>query len=870
MLHRGAWGNNPAYGTRIDTAHFDEIQPDFTSGFVKEFNFSTQLYNAPFIFEDYDEVGRLAAAIPGETMNYAVANSMAPLKMRTLGIKTPDDAARHLIRQISVREKQPGSFSIHGKPVLFVFNISAFTPTEWKTILQKVRAAIPGQDLLAIGQRSVFEVLGLPNPQAYMTEVLAVFDGIMFWGGPLDAKLKNLEFARQAMKTLAKNKLLFWVLTNGYWRPEKGMFRGPIGTQSWRDQLELCFKDQFDGVIIESWNDLEENTDVLPSVNKGGVIFELLKYYSAISNGHEYYAAPPGLLLTQPREILAGDTLRVEVLSLPVKIPRRTFRLELDDDDDGATVYRSPEQLVPPDAAEEFIFSIPTRSLAESKRLAYRIVVDGKTFATGSWTTLRNSRLESPWTQGAVLGSQIPSEEISFHLRPEGAMRKAEIRVRHDVPLSRVDIYRNGHPVWSMDADRLNQKHDWQHGPVGIELDFQMPQYDEETPDRSGVMMVTGGALVRGFDMRGESLVTAPNRAEWNSPRQPGVRQFNVKLLADADDSTCLTVNLTKLNQTFSFTMGELRGRGIVEYKTSPHGRVWIRETDNPVIWKYMPGALGTGVDETVLLHPAGEIHENEYWLWVVDKDGKTFRSQPVTIFHEKRKGEDAQWLWDETAGQRFSAMVSRDEQMEEAWSFDGTAARVYPDEGGSGALLRLGGGMFRVGHFEPDAVPSIVERASEKALHFDGTDYAQIDAGAFPQGAFEMSLDVCPEKFTAFDQTLFFNQTNLTLCLKPDGRVDLKFTEVEGAPQPQELLGAEKIPLNQWSHISVRYDYQKLTLEVNGKSTSVPLAQGPAWDVSSESYLGARVGGTQGTQVGNGFTGQLDNLKIRCGVLAR
>jgi hypothetical protein len=866
LMHRGGWGDASAYGTRMDTDHYDEFQQDYSSGLKTEFDALSALDNAVFI-QDFGNIRKLAAAAQGGKTGYAVVNTLSPLALKQFRINTPEDCANYLVKQLSTRAEFPGYYSIDGKPVAFVFDVGGFTPDEWKIILRKTRDAYPGEELRFIAQRSVFVVLNTPDPQAYMNDLLGVFDGIMFWGGPQDAKEKNLALARQSIKTLGQDKLVFWVLTNGYWRPEKGMFMDPRETGVWLDQLKLCFRNEFDGLVVESWNDFEENTDVAPSRENGGVFFELLKYYSAASNRRDCTVADPGLLLVHPREILAGETLAVEVLSLPVKTARSFFRIQIQDDG-GRIIYSSPEQSVPPSAAEKFTFSIPTRFLAESRRLAYRIIAGDKTFNTGSWTLIRKSKLESPWIQGTVLSRLIPSEEVSFNFTAAGSTRAAEIHIHHDVPLSRVDIYRDSQPVWSLDAARLDRSREWQHGPVSIELDFQMPQnYAGENSDRSAVLSVSNGALVRGFDKLGNSLVTAPDRAVWSDPPALG-RQFNVKLLADADDSTLFTVNLTVLKQTFTFTLEELRRHKLLEKMTSAHGRVWIREINHPVFWQVEPGGLGTNVDEAVSLRPAGEALANDYYLWVMDVNGNTFRSQPVTVFSKDRKGDDAQWLWDESAGQRFAAPVPRDEQKDEVWSFDGVPARVYPDEQNNGILLRLGGGMYRAGHFEPDAVPAGVDCGSGRALHFDGSDYAQIDAGAFPQGAFELSLDVCPEKRINSNQTLYFCRSNLTLFQTSDGRVGLQFKGLQDMPQPQEVLSTDKLPLNQWSHVNVRYDYQTLALQINGAVVSVPLAKGPVHTVSAESYLGADIGGDESTRGGRFFTGGLDNLKIRCGAL--
>ncbi|MCK5920853.1 MAG: hypothetical protein KAG66_07920, partial [Methylococcales bacterium] len=327
LVHRGGWGDSPAYGTRIDSFHNDEFQQDYSAGLNTEYAKLKELHNAVF-FQDFGNVKGLASAATENGMNYAVMSVFSPLALSGMGIKTTDDCVRHLVEKLSIRKEYPGYCNLEGKPLVFIFNVSGFTPEDWKTILRKTRAAYPGEDLLFIGHRSVYELLAQPDPQAYMTGVLEAFDGIMFWGGPQDVKLRNLALARKSMKTLGKEKLVFWVVSSGYWRPEQGIFVDPRGTGVWRDQLELCFTNDFDGLLIESWNDLEENTQVAPTRSAGGIVFELLKYYSAISNQRDYAATDPGLLLAHPRDVLLGEVLDVEVISLPVKTPRKAFQLQ--------------------------------------------------------------------------------------------------------------------------------------------------------------------------------------------------------------------------------------------------------------------------------------------------------------------------------------------------------------------------------------------------------------------------------------------------------------------------------------------------------------------------------------------------------------
>lgn len=863
LVHRCGWGDNPTDGSRMSPDYYDCYIHDYSAGIAAEYDKLREMDKNAVFIQSFGDVRTLASGAASSGMGYAFSESLSPIVLPDLNIKTPEDCAAYISRHLALDKEFPGYFRINGNPVVCVFDTSAFTPEEWSKILQIIRNAYPEKNLRFIAQRSVYDVTRMKDPSGYMKHLLSAFDGIMFWGGPLDVKQENLKLAREAETALGQKKMIFWALTNGYWRPEKGIFRNPCNTGDWRDELKFCFESELDALIVESWNDLEENTEVLPTRETGGIFFELLRYYAEISNHRTYVAEYPGLIVTHSREILLGEDAKIEIITLPVK-SRSVFSLQVEDEA-GRLIYRSPDQKASCNCAEVFTFSLPTSSLQKSQVLFYTITVDGKCFNSETWTQICRSKLNTPWIQGVVLSRVIQMPEPGLVLYP--AENRADVRLQHDIPWVNVDLYCNNQVIWSLDADRLNRQFDWNHGPVSLEFDFQRPRtYVDENNDRSAVMTVANGSFVRAYDKFGNSLVAAPDRITWSAPPVFS-RKFHVKLLADANEDTLFTVDFPKLKQTIRFTLKDLGSRNFLEKMYSPHGRVWIRRTDHPVVWKTNPAGLGTNVQETVALGSADSRVKKEYFLWAVDQAGHTYRSRPTTVYSYCEKKKTKQWFWDENIGKRFAASVAGNEQMSLVWSFNDPSSRIYEDEHGFGIWLRLGGGMWRAGHFEPDAMPKVIKEQDGSALQFDGNDYVQMDSGAFPQGAFEMSLRIRPERTGAERQILFFCESNLTLFLSPDGRIGIELRELQGLSSDQKLNHPDVLPLHKWSNITLSYDYQELTLGVNGKKVSVPLAKGPVHRPAKEGYFGANVYGAHDTYASQFFTGDMDDVVIQCGV---
>jgi hypothetical protein len=213
---------------------------------------------------------------------------------------------------------------------------------------------------------------------------------------------------------------------------------------------------------------------------------------------------------------------------------------------------------------------------------------------------------------------------------------------------------------------------------------------------------------------------------------------------------------------------------------------------------------------------------------------------------------------------------VAADRIPDLRYDFDPTRGAVLLTDAGVPFWATLGGfsnsttgrgavnGLFR-GKY-PDHVshsnPQWVTDDGKPCLEFDSAGtYLELPREAIPwRGAFTIDFDIKPN--SSKDQSLLINgtvarQTGLALDIK-DGKLQASFKDADW--NIDRFATNLAVPPNAWSSIHLSYDFEKLTMSVNGKTESFPLTL-PA------SNIGFTIFGAGWT--GNAFAGRLRNLHI-------
>jgi hypothetical protein len=282
-----------------------------------------------------------------------------------------------------------------------------------------------------------------------------------------------------------------------------------------------------------------------------------------------------------------------------------------------------------------------------------------------------------------------------------------------------------------------------------------------------------------------------------------------------------------------------------------------------------MPLPLNT---KTVSFHVQiwPEIATEEYHLRLTSIDGKEFRSRPLLVPSTNPPAMKTLRVYSDAQKKPVDVQVAADRIPDLRYDFDPTRGAVLLTDAGVPFWATLGGfsnsttgrgtvnGLFR-GKY-PDHVshsnPQWVTDDGKPCLEFDGAGtYLELPREAIPwHGAFTIDFDI--KLNSGKDQSLLVNgttarQNGLALDIKDD-KLQASFKDADW--NIDRFATNLVVPPNVWSSIHLRYDFEKLTISVNGKSESFPLTL-PA------SNIGFTIFGASWT--GNAFAGRLRNLHI-------
>lgn len=862
LTHRGGWQVD-AYASRFDPFHEDELIYDTRRGLEAEFELLNRM--GPFTFvQDFGKPEQLAAAAVDNDGSFAIINTVSPIAVRQYGVENADDMAEYLLKQLAIKLEYPNALRYDGKLVFMMFNIGSLeTPEEWRQVLDRLRAAAPEEDILFVFQRSVM----VTNPD-YLKKMGEVFDGLIIWAGPLEAKLRQKRQYREAMAELGKPARIFWGVSNGYWRPEKGWYHDPEGTATLRKNLEIALSEDFAGIMVESWNDFEEHTFILPSREHGSVFYDLLSYYAARSTGASWTAEGPGLYLSARKEIMPGETLPLELLVLPVskEAPRRV-RLLLENEA-GEPLYRSSELSFAPDAAEAVRFGVPTRALARERLLVPKLVVDGHTRDTGTWVRMAPSLPKDPWWRYVTLAEVLPMDGVSFSVdgaAPGGMIEPG--RARRSVRLAetepedsrfRLDAYRNDTPVVGADFERRVLEAIPTERRFSLMLDFRMPmRYQGETQNRGGRLILPEGAgeWVAGVERYGHDIVVSKRVLRWKAG---GDRKALVQALADLEDRDApIRLEIPAVDFETTFTADELEAAGELQFRMTEHSTLYIRPTERPV--GFPESIAREPVDLETTISARNESWAPEYYALKLDGDLGIGRSLPVLL--DRPGPAQPYWFWDAAAGERFAADEARSRILDLRWRFrEGGGVSALPEGRFPSFGFDLGGAFHRAGGFNPDGVPSWIEGGG---LSFDGDDLMLLRANRFPRGAFRMEMELALDRLDR-DQVLAYSQNRFDLRVTPEGAVRLAVT---GQPNKPEAVSEPGVfPFWKPVELHLSHDFKSLKVSIDGQ-TVVDLPHATHWNGPALTLVvGQKARGTQIWNYEDGMRGTLERFGLSFG----
>jgi len=520
--------------------------------------------------------------------------------------------------------------------------------------------------------------------------------------------------------------------------------------------------------------------------------------------------------------------------------------------------------------AEARTFQIPTAGLPNARTLVPAVIADGVTWPTSTFCVLRKTRLHHPFWVHMTLGEALVPKHVAFAIdgqQPGALLRNASARsatvdVTVAEPMDRLEILKNGLPVYSAAFDRdlrlSTAGRDYQ--TIGFYWDAPSPQPGASGDFSGSVTLLQGRVLDAVQTQQAQDVKRGPNLVAWEHGSRRGLHNA-VKIVFEGGEDTVFQVSMPGQNTTLNVTWRHIRDAGRVEFPLPPRARLLVRHLDQPT---GPPRPLNeTSFRATIPLSTVADRPLNDYVLRIVGPGARVYRSLPIQVDTTPLTDPTEARGWDAQRQTPITVPAAAAEVESGYWSFDAAVGRVEPDANGWGFDCELGGSYVRDGRFRPGNVPTRVPGKGAGGLHFDGDDVCRFPPQILPCGAWHIDMWIRPESHGTERQTLFYCGLPLHLYLEPDGSVGATYGNGNDIVRigSRTLIGS-----GAWTRVTLSHDLASLRLCLNrSEEAAVPLP-GPRSHIAYFSSLGAILPSAHTSSPRGGFAGLLDEVRIGAG----
>lgn len=795
---------------------------------------------------------------------------------------------------------------IDGKLLITSYGAASYTPAQWKEVLDELRARV-GDSFVFLP--SLTNVVGLRGPlmegnpipraeveaaKAYLREYLDVCDGIYFNYPPALRKKDHsfdAEFYREVFIPVFKSVLAEPAYRDKYlglsaYRAHMASDRGnnlhEDYTRTLRSSFEAAMEARPDVIILPEWDEQNENTSFRPTVYGGTTSGRLLRYYMSRIKAEPPTPWPgddtsiPNLILSARKLITLGEPVIVELVNVPDGTTG-TYQVELALQDEAGRVVRSfPPVSFDSAALQEERLSLPSETLPDVRALVPVLTVRGYQGRDLSFDSgFHHIQVRATWNWDYLCVRQplrdlLPEARVELAWRP-GAGADGSLTLTGTVSapqeLGLVELLGDDDEVYAVDANGEFLRDD-----PDVER-FVVEYRALNTVPLQGALTLRGATspvwLCQGAQV-------APVAVEGPAPGQ------RIELLTEASEAIrwiYFAVPRDRLTEatldwdfdagSFSVPLREVLAKQIIarDFEGTVHVSVqpYRRQIDLPC------HLTEREVSFEVPIWP--EIATEQYHLRITTADGKLFRSRPLLlpdaedttrvplrIYSEtEQRGVDVPVaparipvLDYEFDPERGAVLLGGDDRP--FWAVLGGYTNTTTGRGSPNGLWRSTRGQYPASATR--SAPAWVEEEGRPCLEFDGAGtYLELPRESLPRrGAWTLSFEVKPADDR--DQYLLVSrigasQRGLGLAIE-DGKLVARYHDSDwGTPNSATGLA---VPAGQWSTITVRHDFEQMTLSVNGETATCPVTR-PAYNI------GFTLIGDGWT--GNWFAGRLRGLHI-------
>lgn len=801
--------------------------------------------------------------------------------------------------------KSPHAPRIDGKLLITSYAAESFTPAQWAEVLATLRRRV-GDSFIFLPTMTNVVALRAPynagEPisrarmeavKAYLRSYLDVCDGIYFNYPPA---LRNLDrtfddaFYRDLFIPVFKSvlnepkyrgKYLGLSAYRAHMSPDRGNSLHEDFTRTLRGSFEAAMDAQPEVIILPEWDEFNENTCFRPTVYSSTSSQRILRYYMSRIRGTDPSPMPdddvtvPNLILSARKAVTLGEEIIVELLNVPDGTESAPYSAELQLLDERGQIVRVFDP-VTFDAAQlqEHRLRIASETIPDVRAVTPVLTIHGYKGAEHVYDEgFHHVQIRATWnwdhlTVKQPLRDLLRPVSVQFTWEDHAEDRDADssrvivgaINAPEDLAL--VEVLGDDDEIYAVDVNdeffRASEEHERfliEYRSLNtVELEGSL------TVHNASVWWRTHEAVLHQPDA---SASHSGNRFNFKGVASEHRRWIYVAIpkgdLEAAEfvfdfDKAQFTVTAREVLQRQMIAQGFESGLHITLYP-------YRRQLDMPYHLNQRQALF------RVRVWP--EIATEQYHLRATTISGKTYRSRPLLLPRATNEGNLTLRILSEQQ-RPLDVAVAASRVPVLRYEFAPDRGAVLLTNAGRPFWATLGGftntttgrgagnGLFQ-GRY-PDNVhrsaPAWVEIDDEPCLQFDGVGtYLELPREALPwRGAFTMIFDIMPT--SSADQGILINrvvgsQQGLALSIR-EGKLHGTFRA--GDWKLHSWSTDLPVPPDVWSTITVRYDFEQMTLAVNDRKATFPLSL-PASNIGF-TIIGEGAGG-------NWLSGSLRRLRI-------
>ncbi|MBE6398556.1 MAG: hypothetical protein E7041_00285 [Lentisphaerae bacterium] len=768
---------------------------------------------------------------------------------------------------MSIAVKNPRTFRLNGKIVITSYPGSneKLIPN-WVKAKKELTDAFGDQFIVMpwltldggikpTGKNKCWSVADIRKMQERLRFYLRHLDGFYYNAPPFDNRRYHWDFDREVAIPIIhsvmnepefRNKYLGWGTKVGHMNCHIQPFgMDAFCTDTLRGTVGAALLAKADFVNCVEWDEENENTCFRPMTVTGFSTLRICRAFEQLANGGKFSPLAdddlsiPNLILSYPRVVAAGQLVELEIVNVPDSNDKDTVKVAVAlRDNDGKTVWQSPEKVMQKGEISTQLFPVPSETLAKYRFLNPVMTVDGKTFDRSFYPIEIRAWWHWDYLYAKHCLRDMPENttaEITYSKPDKHGLIQAQVNVSSPTALRSIEIMTGDNlVVYSHDAKGAQFRETADTAAFRITL--------QASPKSN--LMITGSVRflnapgLKATSGRAAFSGTADNWVmnEFNLHHRPVHRYISIprRELANAVMEVDLP-GLTK--QKTVIRLADVQKLGSIGVGGDHSSNLVIARNNQQMA---MPEPLG-GKEYTFTVPLRPDSFDAAFMVQTVDEKFRIHRSKKTTPLKLSGKMGKIN-VYSMAKKQHASAEVDVDSLRPLAYDFsalrgsvltstygtsmDGILSGYVPQTTGFGQGETLyGNGMkkffkkIKVGELA-DSVPEREVIDGKNVLVFKGGQYVSLPMGIIPPFAgYEISMDVYVTKDGGKIQTLLTDsREGFTLQLRNRVPVALFYcNNLIGIESALKMATGIRLRPWTWNRIVVKFDQKKMVINVNG-----------------------------------------------------